>query len=177
MENLETWHKPLFQMPQISGKGRMEPSIANVMELFLSDALINTIVECSNDYATKNMVDGRIQSPIKHADILRFFAIYFYFGMVCCPYKQDYWSSDHRFWPLHPVVQSITQDCYKYVWKNISFVKVEELDEEREIDEESESDKDSDGEEEEEDKEEEEEEEEPAARTVDEASWYKKVGL
>ena len=94
--------------------------------------------------------------------------------MACCPYKQDYWSSDHRFWPLHPVVQSMTQDCYKYVWKNISFVKVEELDEEREIDKESDSDKYSDGkEEEEEDKEE--EEEEPTARTVDEASWYNKV--
>ena len=174
------YHAPVFQMPKKGVEGRMPCSVVNMMELFIPDSLLDTIVTSSNAYAKINMREDLLQSAIKRQDILRFFAVYFYMGVVRLPYKRDYWSSDLRFWPVHSVTQSMSRDCFEYVWKNIHMVEVESVDEEVDVNEnggdEEDDDKTDDEIESDEDDSDDEEETEAVPRSVHSNDWYSKVG-
>ena len=176
LDDEEIWHKPAFKMPKHGVENEISSTIPNVTELFLSDALLDTIVKCTNNYAAKNEKARELQrqSEVTRSDILRFFAIYYYMGVVRLPCKRDYWPSNNSFWPLHPVTQSMSRTRYEFIWRNIHMTEVEEGDVDEEDDIKDEDDLDVEvqvGE----DDEDNEDEEEPEARTVDEDAWYAKV--
>ena len=101
-------HEPLFQMPKAGVEGRLPSSVVNLMELFLPNSLLDTIVTSLNAYAKINVQADLQQSAIKRQDVLRFLAIYFYMGVVHLLYKRNYWSLDLCFWPVHLVTQAMS---------------------------------------------------------------------
>ena len=116
----------MFQMPKMDqGGNRIPASVANVIELYLPNRLIDQFVYSTNAYAKRNMAPAKV-SEVDRADILRFLAIYYYMGVVKLPCKRDYWKTDHSFWPfLHSVVVHMKRDRFEYLWKNIHMTEVE----------------------------------------------------
>ena len=89
---LEERHKPVFCMPN-----HMDVSVNALSELYLSDKLLGTIANNSNDYAKMKGKDGE---PITESEVLRFFAIILYMRVVNLPLKRDYWKGGSGLWPL-----------------------------------------------------------------------------
>lgn len=83
------------------------------MELFLPDALINTIEKNTNSYAATKPTAYK---TVTAADILLFFSITFYMGVVKLPGKADYWERDEQ-WPLHFMCRKMSFHHFQTIWK------------------------------------------------------------
>eukprot|EP00977_Amphora_coffeiformis_P028385 scaffold34942_cov130-Amphora_coffeaeformis.AAC.1 len=59
-------------------------------ELFFPDTLLDDMVEKSNAYARSWLPPSK-RSDINRAELLRFYAIYYYMGLIKLPNKRDYW--------------------------------------------------------------------------------------
>jgi len=83
----ESRHKPSF-----GGLPRGVPyDPVQLCHIALPNSLIEHITDSSNAYARQHVSPEKRQGEIKCADILIFFAIYYYMGIVKLPAKRDYW--------------------------------------------------------------------------------------
>ena len=103
---------------------KFEP--ATMTDLFLPDKLLDTFVSCSNAYAKKNLSKRRYV-PIKRKDVLYFFGVYQYMGLVRLPAKDDYFSTEGN-WPLHPLLSGLSKTWFQYMFRNIHMTETELLD-------------------------------------------------
>src|SRR5210317_654937 len=118
----EKRHKPSF-----GGLPRGVPyDPVQLCHAALPDSLIEDIAESSNVYARQHLAPGKLQSDIKSAEILVFFAIYYYMGIVKLPAKKDYWRWSNDIWPSHPIAKQMRRDRFCYIWSNIHLVAFEE---------------------------------------------------
>lgn len=99
---------------------------ATMSDLYLSDAFIDEVAKCSSAYARKNQ-SKRKYIPITRKDVLNFFAVYQYMGIVRLPAKEDYFVAD-GFWPVHPLLQGLTKSWFQYMFRNIHMVETDMLD-------------------------------------------------
>ena len=82
----ESRHKPSF-----GGLPRGVPyDPVQLCHIALPDSLIEHITDSSNAYARQHVSPEKRQGEIKCADILIFFAIYYYMGIVKLPAKRDH---------------------------------------------------------------------------------------
>jgi hypothetical protein len=140
-------YEPLFDLDDDEGKRkeRFGPSFecpggilptADVLQLlFLSESLIEGIVVATNAYAKKQLVPAKVH-PVDEADILRFFAIFFYMGIVRVPAKKDYWRGASSFWPVHQPCLSLPRTRFEYIWRYIHLTETDDMEEDIEIQEE-----------------------------------------
>src|SRR6056300_342697 len=106
----ERRHKPSF-----GGLPRGVPyDPVQLCHAALPDSLIEDIAESSNVYARQHLAPGKLQSDIKSAEILVFFAIYYYLGIVKLPAKKDYWQRSDDIWPSHPIAKQMRRDRFCY---------------------------------------------------------------
>lgn len=156
----------------------IEPTPMAFTEVFYSDSIVDAIVQKTNSYARSRLPPSQFE-PVTRAEILRFFAIYYYMGLVKLPCRRDYWrGGTDDMWPSHQVCLSMTRARFEYIWRNIHFVGgvADEADEELDIDEDAETSL------EEEDESEDYAQNEPENGEEDEEQecdqrWYKKVAL
>lgn len=109
--------KPKFKLPP-----GLELNVENIVDLFFPESLLEIIQKESNQYAnssTENFPDGT-QNNISKSDILQFFSILFYMGVVKLPAKTDYWTSDKAL-PTHNLISKISGRRFNYIWRYIHF--------------------------------------------------------
>ena len=93
----------------------MDPTVQVISELFLPDSFLARIAKCSNLYGRSK---GHSFKPISAPDILVFFSIIFYMGVVRLPAKTDYWNSNGM-WPTHKVLSHMSYKRFQVIWHNI----------------------------------------------------------
>ena len=103
---------------------RMDPTVQVISELSLPDSFLARVAKCSNLYGKSK---GHSFKPISAPDILVFFCIIFYMGVVRLPVKTDYWNSNGM-WPTHKVLSHISYKRFQVIWCNIYLVKPDEGD-------------------------------------------------
>ena len=105
-------------MPRSAGEGACACTPTTLNELFLPDVFIDKVVSATNAYASAQLPPLKVE-PVARVDILQFFALYYYFGLVRLPSKEDYWKADYSIWPIHPACQCMTKNCFLYIWRYI----------------------------------------------------------
>jgi hypothetical protein len=115
-------HEAKFQMP--SG---LEPSVQAFVDILFEDKFLSCTTDCSNAY--KKAKGRNNVRDFETWEILIFFSIVLYMGVVQLPAKADYWSSDPD-WPTHPLLKGMSATRFNEIWMNIHFTPVVgELDE------------------------------------------------
>lgn len=105
-----------------------KPLPASLSELFLPDSLIDLTVERTNNYLAKCLPPDQVQ-PVDRTEILRFFAMYYYTGLVKLPAKRDYWKlQSSSLWPFHPITKLMTCTRFEYIWRYIHLAEMGEGD-------------------------------------------------
>ena len=80
-------HNPKFGMP-----GNVDVTIQGLIELYFSDRFLKSIRHHTNIYGRQK---GRAEfKDISEEDLLFFFSIIFYMGVVRLPAKKDYFESE-----------------------------------------------------------------------------------
>ena len=102
----------------------MDPTVQVILELFLPDSFLARVTKCLNLYRKSK---GHSFKPISAPDILVFFSIIFYMGVVRLPAKTDYWNSNGM-WPTHKVLSCMSYKRFQVIWYNICLVKPDEVD-------------------------------------------------
>jgi hypothetical protein len=111
-----------------------DPSPAVLADMYFPDSLLELMASKTNSYAKSRLPPSKLVD-ITSSDICYFLAMYYYMGIVQLPSKDDYWKSDHSFWPVHPPAQNIKRDKFMYIWRNLHFLGgTAEPDEEYDID-------------------------------------------
>ena len=105
-------HQPKFVLPR-----GVDGTAESLSYCGLPDSLIDEIVITTNKYAEARLGKGEFIHAKKH-EILAFFAVYYYMGIVKLPAKGDYWTTDLN-WPSHPFKGEISRDRFKFIWRNI----------------------------------------------------------
>ena len=128
----EDRHTPLFALPN-SGVRRnqtisFETSVEDVAivlsQTFLPDELVTQLHQSTNAYAHHHC-PPRKQRVINEGDILHFFALYYYFGIVKLPAKKEYWGNQWDFLDVlperHPFTtqRGITEGKFNYLFRYI----------------------------------------------------------
>ena len=115
--NQET-RKARFRMP--SG---LPPTVQSFCSLMFPDTLLRQILLRTNKFIKKRKEEecNSLDSNITEAEILHFFTLITYMGVVKLPAKSDYWSS-HRVLPSHSLITGMSQKRFKFIWRNISIV-------------------------------------------------------
>eukprot|EP00977_Amphora_coffeiformis_P007696 scaffold1690_cov182-Amphora_coffeaeformis.AAC.53 len=124
------------------GEIRLEANPMTMTELFFPDSLMDEIVAKTNAYAASRLPPGQ-RDEVTRAEILRFFAIYYYMGLVKLPNKRDYWrGGGDNLWPTNLPCLSMTRDRFAYIWRNIHLVGATEEadDEDQDVDEDEDDD-------------------------------------
>uniref|UniRef100_A0A7S4J171 PiggyBac transposable element-derived protein domain-containing protein n=1 Tax=Odontella aurita TaxID=265563 RepID=A0A7S4J171_9STRA len=95
----------------------------NLLTLLIPDAFIGEVARLTNAYTEWRLPGNKRQRAVTEADIIKFFALIYYLGVVKLPDKRDLWST-HSQLPVHSLASenSMTRDRFQYVWRNISFV-------------------------------------------------------
>jgi hypothetical protein len=88
-------HQPKFVLPN-----GIDGSAESLSYYGLPDSFVDEIVINTNKYAIARLGKGKF-IPAKKHEILGFFAIHYYMGIVKLPAKRDYWTTDPN-WPSHP---------------------------------------------------------------------------
>ena len=88
-----------FSLPP--GLNTVDITVDSLLCLFLSDDIVQHIVKCTNHYINFRL-SGRQQSEVSASDVLQFFAIIYYLGIVRVPCKYDLWSK-HGELPTHSI--------------------------------------------------------------------------
>ena len=102
----------------------MDPTVQVISELFLPDSFLARVAKCSN---LSGRSKGHSFKPISTPNILVFFSIIFYMGVVRLPAKTDYWNSNGM-WPTHKVLSCMSYKCFQVIWRNIYLVKPDQGD-------------------------------------------------
>ena len=85
----QSWFSACFQMPRLAGEGAHACTPTTLNELFLLDIFIDKVISSTNTYARAQLPTSK-EEPVVWVDILKFFALYYYFGLVSLPSKEDY---------------------------------------------------------------------------------------
>ena len=91
----EDRHTPKFEMPD--NNNNLPPNVQTLTDLFFSDEILRTIKTNTNRYIKLRKRDVK---PIDCDEIVIFFAIVLYMGIVQLPSKKDYWNNKGM-WPTH----------------------------------------------------------------------------
>ena len=83
----------------------VQPTASAMVDMFLSDRFCDRVVKATNNYAKKNTSKRRFVS-VKRKDILNFFGVYQYMGLVRLPSKDDYFENNGN-WPIHPLMSGL----------------------------------------------------------------------
>lgn len=86
-------HSAKFLLPN-----GIEAAIHTISDFFFTDPFISLIVKNTNAYIRHK---GKSVRDVSKEEILVFFSIYFYMGVVKLPAKADYWRSE-GLWPRSP---------------------------------------------------------------------------
>ena len=122
LKDKENFHQPCFSTGVATRHGiEVEPSPLLFTEQFFPDDLIDKIAEYTNAYAKARLPPSQVQD-VTRAELLRFFAIYYYMGLVKLPHKRDYWKCADDIWPSHPPCTSMTRKRFEYIWRNLHLV-------------------------------------------------------
>ena len=70
-------------------------------------------------------IQGALIQAISTPDILVFFSINFYMGVVQLPVKTDYWNANGM-WPTHMVLSHMSYKRFQVIWRSIYLVKPDE---------------------------------------------------
>jgi hypothetical protein len=144
-------------------------------DMYFPDSWLIYMATKTNSYAKSRLPPSKLVE-ITPSDICYFLAMYYYMGIVRLPSKDDYWRSDHSFWPVHPPALNIRRDKFMYIWRNLHFQGgTSEPDEEADIEEDGEEEEDGETQEVEDNMDETDEEAEDLERDGD-SRWYAKVG-
>ena len=138
VSNEDNHHSAEFRLTGNSRRsgGVVEPNALAFSELFLPDFLLDQFAECTNEYAAERLPES-FQVEVTRAELLRFFAIYYYMGIVRLPNKKDYWrGGTEDVWPIHAVCRSLSRTRFEYIWRNIHLTPSTEADDETNINEE-----------------------------------------
>ena len=118
-------HDALFSLGQTSRSGvAIEPSPLTFTEIFYPDHLMDLFAQSTNGYAKARLPPGKYQE-VNRADILRFFAILYYMGIVHLPAKEDYWKQEHGEggqWPEHQCICGMSYQRFYCIWRNLHAV-------------------------------------------------------
>ena len=97
----------------------MDPTVQVISELFLPDSFLARVTKCSNLYGKAK---GHSFKPISTPNILVFFSIIYYMGIIQLPVKTDYWKSDGK-WPTHKAIGCMSYKHFQVICCNIYMVK------------------------------------------------------
>ena len=106
----EERHSIKFSLPN-----DLEPTVATLSELFLTDDFIESVVENTNKYGKSKRQDFK---PVTASEILMWFSIIYYMGVVRLPAKEDHWASD-GLWPKSTATAHMSHFRFKTIWKYI----------------------------------------------------------
>ena len=99
-------------------------SVAMIIDLFLSNKLLEKVAEYTNQYikAKKHNI-----KPVSVSELLNFFSIIYYMEVVRLPAKKDYWDNVGM-WLTYPAVNCMSNYRFECIWLNLhlSPVKQEE---------------------------------------------------
>lgn len=118
----ENHHNIEFRLDSGRGELPLEPTPLTMSEIFFPDSLLDQMVDATNSYAASRLPPSK-REPITRAELLRFYAIYYYMGLVRLPSRKDYWKGGtDTFWPTHQPCLSLTRERFEYIWRNLHFV-------------------------------------------------------
>ena len=117
-------HQASFRILSTSGRVvDIDPTPAVFAEIFFPDLLLDDFVKHTNAYATRRLPPVSLQD-VSRAELLRFFAIYYYMGIVKLPNKRDYWKGGtDDLWPSHYPCLKLNRTRFEYIWRNLHLVK------------------------------------------------------
>jgi len=95
----------------------IEASPMTLSEMFFADNVVDHFVAKTNSYARSRLPPSMLQ-PVTRAEMLRFFGMYYYMGLVRLPNRQDYWKQDDL-WPVHQPALTISRARFEYIWRNL----------------------------------------------------------
>ena len=107
----EERHKAKFAMPN-----NVDVSIQGLTEMYLPDSLIKGIVKTTNHYGREK--HNGVFKEVTESEILIFFSIILYIGVVRLPAKKDYWCN-HGMWPNHKPCQRMSFYRFEMIWRYI----------------------------------------------------------
>ena len=108
-------HNPKFGMP-----GNVDVTIQGLIEPYFSDRFLKSIRHHTNIYGRQK---GRAEfKDISEEDLLFFFSIIFYMGVVRLPAKKDYFESDGM-WPAHKATQRMSYHRFETIWRFIHLIQ------------------------------------------------------
>jgi len=90
-----------------------------ILRLFLTDSLLKTITDNTNEYATQKLAEekrsgGRQWEEVVLEDISRWLGIVLYMGVHSSPSVADYWKHDGLN-PAHPIAQFMSQTRFEQI--------------------------------------------------------------
>lgn len=108
-----THHDPIFKLPE-----RVEANASSASEILLPDSLIKKIIQYTNQYA-KSRLTADMYEEVSEVEMLHFFAVYYYMGIVRLPARRDYWRGPSQIWPSHFIPSIISRTRFNYIWRNL----------------------------------------------------------
>ena len=102
----------------------IEDVVLVLTQTFLPDDFIAKVTVTTRAYAADNLQPLR-QRNIGPADMLHFFALYYYFGIIKLPAKADYWHNDCDDFDIlpesYPIAtdRGMTRDRFNYIFRYI----------------------------------------------------------
>ena len=110
--------------PQFAQPAGLTPTASNLSEVFLPDELIDEIATQTSSCARARLPPSRLLT-VGRAEMLQFFAMYYYMGLVRLPSKCDYWrDGELPVWPHHPITAHITWRKFDYIWENMRLTDI-----------------------------------------------------
>eukprot|EP00957_Ditylum_brightwellii_P205698 15345018-Ditylum_brightwellii.AAC.1 len=64
------------------------------------------------------------------SNIFHFLAMLYYMGVILLPSKQDYWTNNNPYMPVHPITRELdmAQDCFMFMWQNFHIHDLSDID-------------------------------------------------
>jgi len=106
----EQSEEPKFRIP-----GPYSADLNSLAHIAFSQSFLGKLCDASNKYAQEK---NNIDLNLRQSELLRFFSIYYYMGVVKLPDKYDYWSTDVSM-PTHWFCSSMSRLRFKQIWANI----------------------------------------------------------
>ena len=101
------------------------PTPMKLCQYFFSDNFVERVAERSNQYRRATASRGDLNATaITSSDILKFFSIILYMGVVPLNNKKDYWFPNPPM-PYHDHVQCMSYNRFQHIWYGAPSVVVE----------------------------------------------------
>ena len=107
----EERHKAKFAIPN-----NVDICIQGLTEMFLLNSFIKENVKTTNHYEREK--HSGVFKEVTESEMLIFFSIILYMGVVRLPAKKDYWCN-HGMWPHHKPCQRMSFYRFEMIWRYI----------------------------------------------------------